>query len=114
METGTQARGEAPEVLLREWREFVEECEGGYPWNVYEYHNDLAVRDRIENCLASYGPGFAAQVEELDGCFRVLLQPDVRVGPEGDPWWHRGVLRFAGPELAEGLRDWLGAQVEVR
>lgn len=100
--------------LLDEWREFVRDCEAGYAWNVYDYHCDLAVRDRIEEALAAGDAHLSAPVEEVDAQFRALLQPDVQVGPEDDPWWHRGVLRYAGPELAAGLRDWFQVEVEER
>jgi hypothetical protein len=107
---------ESAEELLDEWRGLVEACEEGYEYNVMEYHADLSVRDRLETRLrgASLPAGFAAQVEEVDGRFRALLQPGVEVGPAEDPWWHRGVLRYAGGALADGLREWFGVEVEAR
>ena len=105
-----------PDTLLDDWRAFVEACERGYEYNVMEYHADLSVRDRVEACLREAAtPGdFAARVAEVDERFRALLQPGVQVGPEEDPWWHRGVLRYAGGDLAAGLREWFDAEVEVR
>lgn len=111
------SRGESPDVLLEEWRLFVDDCEQGYEYNVMEYHADLSVRDRIEQCLRTPGaapPGFAERVEAVDARFRALLQPGVEVGPEDDPWWHRGVLRYAGGDLADGLEEWFGVEVEAR
>jgi hypothetical protein len=108
---------ESPETLLEDWAEFVEGCEQGYEYNVMEYHADLAVRDRIEACLRAPGrtdAAYAARVAEVDDRFRALLQPGVEVGPEGDPWWHRGVLRYAGYSLADGLREWFSVEVEAR
>ncbi|HEY0016083.1 MAG TPA: hypothetical protein VGC13_07175 [Longimicrobium sp.] len=114
MNTQAEALHERTEVLLDEWRDFVLECEAGYGWNVYEYHNDLSVRDRLETCLHEMEPGDAAQVAEIDDRFRALLQPGVQVGPEDGPWWHRGVLRYAGPDMAAELKDWFRVDVEVR
>ena len=114
MNTQEEVLNERTEVLLEEWRDFVRECEAGYGWNVYEYHNDLAVRDRLQSTLDEGDAELAAQVAEIDGRFRALLQPGVQVGPEEDPWWHRGVLRHAGPELATGLKDWFHVDIEVR
>lgn len=111
------SRGESPEILLKEWRRFVDDCELGYEYNVMEYHADLSVRDRIEACLHPPGradAGFAAQVADVDARFRALLQPGVEVGPEDDPWWHRGVLRYAGYALADGLREWFSVEIEAR
>lgn len=108
--------GDAPEDLVREWREFVDECTAGYPWNLYDYHNDLAVRDRLEDCLRAgcLPEGVVRDVLKLDARFREMLQPGIAVGPATDPWWHRGVPQYAGPELAEGIQEWFSAPVEVR
>ena len=107
----------SPEELLDEWAGLVEACEDGYEYNVMEYHTDLAVRDRIEACLRAPGrtdAAYAARVAEVDGRFRALLQPGVEVGPEDDPWWHRGVPRYAGYALSDGMREWFGVEVEAR
>ncbi len=108
---------DSPPLLLAEWTRFVDDCEAGYEYNVMEYHADLSVRDRIEACLRSRGrtdAAFAAAVEAVDARFRALLQPGVEVGPDGDPWWHRGVLRYAGYPLSNGLREWFSVEVEAR
>jgi hypothetical protein len=114
MNTREEVLNDSPAMLLDEWRDFVQECEAGYPWNAVEYHNDLSFRDRIEAGLADADPAVAAEVAELDARFRALLQPGVQVGPEEDPWWHRGVLRYAGAELAVGLKEWFQVEMEVR
>lgn len=111
------ARAESPEELLDEWRGLVEECENGYEYNVMEYHADLAVRDRLERCLQlpdRTDAAFAAQVAEVDAQFRALLQPGVEVGPADDPWWHRGVPRYSGHALAEGMHEWFGVEIPTR
>lgn len=108
---------QSPQALLEAWRGLVEACENGYEYNVMEYHADLAVRDRLERCLRSPGradASLAAQVAEVDARFRALLQPGVEVGPENDPWWHRGVPRYAGTDLAEGMHEWFGVEVDPR
>jgi hypothetical protein len=107
----------SPEELLDEWAGLVEECEESYEYNVMEYHSDLAVRDRIEACLRDPGrtdAAYAARVAEVDERFRALLQPGVEVGPGDDPWWHRGVPRYAGYALSDGMREWFGVEVEAR
>ena len=113
-ETRAAARGESPEALLETWREFVDACERGYEYNVMEYHADLSVRDRIEALRPEADAEFAARVAEQDERFRALLQPGVQVGPEEDAWWHRGVPRYAGGDLAAGFREWFDAEVQVR
>jgi hypothetical protein len=112
--------GPSPSSLLEEWVQLVRECEAGYEWNLYEYHNDLSVRDALEAILADPGRAeeeraeVATRLLEIDARFQALLQPGVRVGPEEDPWWHAGVPRYAGEELAAELREWFGVEVEVR
>jgi hypothetical protein len=114
MNTQAEVLHERTEVLLDEWRDFVQACEAGYEGNVYEYHSDLSARDRLQACIDEGDADLAAQVAETDERFRALLQPGVQVGPEEDAWWHRGVLRYAGPDLACELKDWFQAEVEVR
>ena len=114
MNTQAEALHEHTEVLLEEWRDFVAECEAGYGWNVYEYHNDLSVRDRLEGARGEMDAEAAAHLAEIDLRFQALLQPGVQVGPEDGPWWHRGVLRYAGPEMAAELKEWFQVDVEPR
>ncbi len=112
--------GPTPAHLLEEWAQVVRECEAGYEWNVYEYHTDLRVRDALAVVVADPDRAHeeraevATRLAEIDARFQGLLQPGVAVGPEEDPWWHRGVPRYAGAELAAGLKEWFGAEVEVR
>lgn len=106
-----------PGELLEEWRAFVDACVDGYEYNVMQYHTDLAVRDRIEACLRAHGrtdAEFGAHVADADARFRALLQPGVEVGPDGDPWWHRGVPRHAGDALVDDMQEWFGVEVERR
>lgn len=107
----------SPAELLDEWRELVDACVDGYEDNVMQYHADLAIRDRIEACLRAPGrtdAEFDAHVADADARFRALLQPGVEVGPAGDPWWHRGVPRYAGDALADDVQEWFGVEVERR
>ena len=48
--------GSSLDALLREWRAFVTQVERGYDDSIYEYTNDLSVRDRLERLLAGAGP----------------------------------------------------------
>lgn len=111
--------GPSSEHLLEEWAQVVRECEAGYEWNVYEYHNDLGVRDALERIVSDPDRAHEERAEvalrlaEIDARFQALLQPGVQVGPAEDPWWHRGVPRRAGAELAAELKEWFGADVEV-
>jgi hypothetical protein len=115
-----QEHGPASADLLEEWAQLVRECEAGYEWNLYEYHTDLQVRDALERIVSDHARAHeeraevATRLAEIDARFEAILQGGVEVGPEEDPWWHRGVPRLAGPDLAAELREWFGVEVEVR
>ncbi|HUA86487.1 MAG TPA: hypothetical protein VMB85_21665 [Bryobacteraceae bacterium] len=86
--------------LLRRWREFVEQVERGYHFNLEDYRNDLDVRA----ILALAG----IEDEEQDARFeKMLTARQVRVweSAAGDPFWDFGYPKNAGPELMEDLRS---------
>jgi len=99
-----------PATLLDDWRRFVELCLLGYPDNIYEYYNDIRVREWIEliltaeqlNELAEQDE-FKVKVEEVDQQFRNLLLPQVTV-PGKSFWWEKGVLKYAGEELVNDYK----------
>ncbi len=43
--------------LLQDWQRFVTAVERGYDDSIYEYTNDLSVRDRLERVVAGASPG---------------------------------------------------------
>ena len=98
-------------VLLRRWSGFVTQVERGYDDSIYEYTNDLSVRDRLERLATRAGPGLRATLEAAlaadDRRFEAATEEAARpLGEFGDadpPWWWRRVpLRRVG-ELAEDL-----------
>lgn len=95
----------SPAELLNNWRSFVEACDQGYWYGYDGYQNDLSVRDLVETILRSEQlrpshemRAFEAEVSAIDAEFRVLLDPEARVGSDADPWWRRGLLARAGTE----------------
>jgi len=98
-------------ALLRRWSSFVTQVERGYDDSIYEYTNDLSVRDRLERLVARAGPGLRAKLEAAlaadDRRFETATEEAARpLGEFGDaspPWWWRRVpVRRVG-ELAEDL-----------
>ena len=88
--------------LLRHWREFVEQVERGYNFNLEDYRNDLDVRA----ILALIGAD--QEVAALDARFeKMLTARDVRVweSAAGDPFWDFGYPKNAGPELVGDLKS---------
>ena len=41
----------SPASFIAAWSSFVADCEEGYQWSIYEYENELGVRDVIERVL---------------------------------------------------------------
>jgi len=93
------------------WSDFVTRVERGYDDSIYEYTNDLSVRDRLERVVRSAGPGLRAALErglaEDDRRFEAATEDAARPLGEfaetGPPWWWRRVPRRRVGELAEDL-----------
>lgn len=103
--------GESLGALLRRWGDFVTEVERGYGDSIYEYTNDLSVRDRLERIAAGASPGLRAKLEaafaEDDRRFAAATEETARpLGEFGEAsppwWWRRAPVRRVG-ELAEDL-----------
>src|SRR5688572_28923260 len=110
----------SPAGFLRDWKSFVELCSLGYPNSIYEYFNDIRVREWIETILASPDLAnyseyheFRNLVAEVDVTFKALLQAGLTT-PAKRLWWEGGVLKFAGPELAADFQRDYGIAIETR
>jgi hypothetical protein len=108
----------SPTDVVGSWRGFVGQCEQGYPDNIYEFHNDLAVRNLIMKVLDSPQLRLYSQMEwvrdeigEIDRRYKALLLED-EVRP-GRPWWEARIPRLAGEELAEDFASRYGVTVTV-
>ena len=97
-------------AMLGRWRDFVTTVERGYDDSIYEYTNDLSVRDHLEAVAAGAGPALRAKVQgaiaEDDRRFEAATQEaDRPLGEftgEAPTWWRRVPRRRVG-ELAEDL-----------
>jgi hypothetical protein len=108
-ELGEQSLGS----MFRRWSDFVVAAERGYDDSIYEYTNDLSVRDRLEDVVRGAGPGLRAKLDgrlaETDRRFEAATEESARpLGEFGDtrpPWWWRRVPRRRVGELAEDLES---------
>ncbi len=107
-------REDSLDAMLGRWTAFVTTVERGYEDSIYEYTNDLSVRDRLEGVAAGAGPALRAKLHgalaEDDRRFAAATQEaDRPLGEfaEGGPSWWRRVPRRRVGELAEDL-DALG------
>src|SRR5438094_8494043 len=68
--------------LLGQWAEFVRTVERGYDDSIYEYTNDLSVRDRLQSLVVASSPTLRAKLESalapVDARFAVAPQPAAR------------------------------------
>jgi hypothetical protein len=93
--------------LLRGWRDFVTQVERGYDDSIYEYTNDLSVRDRLEPLIQDAASTARAELEAVDRRFEAATEESTRpLGAFKDatpPWWWQRVPRRLVGELADDL-----------
>jgi hypothetical protein len=94
--------------LLQAWQRFVTAVERGYDDSIYEYTNDLSVRDRLERVVAAASPGLRAQLEQAlapdDRRFEAATEEAARpLGSTYTTWWWQRVPARPGDELAQDL-----------
>jgi hypothetical protein len=89
------------EYLLRRYREFVGEVEGGYEYGIHEYRHDLDLRAAI--ATIDLNSEVAAEDERFAA---MLTSPDTRVWESmaGEPFWDFGYPRNARGRLLRDLR----------
>jgi hypothetical protein len=119
MESMGRGRPLSPSALVEQWRSFVESCEDGCDEDIFEYENDLSVRDTLERILRSEKlqrfeqmSWVRSQVDDADQRFRALLS-DEKVRSDG-AWWQVRMPRLVGPALAADVRDRYGVGIAVR
>jgi hypothetical protein len=99
-------------AMLHRWSHFVTRVERGYDDSIYQYTDDLSVRDRLEGVVAGAGPGLRAKLEDRlaadDRRYEAATEQSARpLGEFGEApprWWRRVPRRRAG-ELAEDLES---------
>jgi len=87
------------------WKIFIDECQNGYGWTVFEYFDEIGIRDLIEKALNDPNIklingflDFRGLVYTLDKRFaEVTLADDFF---ESENWWNRKLPKF-------GIRDFI-------
>lgn len=99
-------RNWSPAGHIDAWKSFVAACEEGYRWSIYEYENELEIRDVIDKALTApkltAHPElaiFAEAIADIDERFAALLRSGPSVLPETALWWHSNLPGWAGPDL---------------
>ena len=107
-------REDSLDAMLGRWSAFVTTVERGYEDSIYEYTNDLSVRDRLEEVAAGAGPALRAKLQgalatddrRFEAATQAADRPLGEFAERAPSWWRRVPRRRAG-ELAEDL-DALG------
>ena len=96
----------SPAGYIDAWKAFVAACEEGYQWSIYEYENELGIRDVIDKVLTAPELTaypelsiFAEAIADTDERFAALLRSGPSVLPEAAFWWNRNLPGRGGPDL---------------
>ncbi|MDX2047132.1 MAG: hypothetical protein SFU87_10115 [Chitinophagaceae bacterium] len=107
-----------PGELIEMWEGFVNECSSGYEMNIYEYENDLSVRNVIETILTSnelkvYPEyfNFKESIQTIDNSFKKLLSEKYSRN-DRISWWEKGVLSKAGIEYTSDIKALYGIEIK--
>lgn len=105
---------------MEAWDAFVAEVEAGYAGDLYEYEDELSVRDDLETALSSHDlvnhaewKDLRAQVIAIDDRLRRLLEGGPGTRPDS-PWWRSRLPAHAGDELAKDAQRLFGVEVRSR
>ena len=110
--TTSLGREQSLGAMLRGWDELVGRIERGYGDSIYEYTDDLSVRDRLERVVEGAGSALRAKLQarldESDRRFEAATEESARpLAKSRDPrapWWDRVPVRRIG-ELAGDLES---------
>jgi len=101
--------------LLNRWSRFVSKVEVGYRLSIYDYTNDLSIRDFLQVILNNCPTAIRARLHEGIGSWdnrlilvtkqveKPLLPP---LGEEELGWWWFRIPLHPGDELRKDLENW--------
>lgn len=109
---------QSPWTIVEQWESLVDQAAEGYHWGLYEFANDLSVRDLLEKAFHDDQLGRFSQigimrqrVESADIRLRSMFLPGIEIGGADAPWWHRGVLATAGDEYLDDVKRLHGIEI---
>ncbi len=104
--------------LVSRWSEFVEQCEEGYQYSLYDYDSELTIRDNIELIICNQDlqkynehQEFIERISLIDQRFKAILK-EYNLMSE-DKWWKRGVLKYAGEQYAKNVKTEWNIEIEI-
>lgn len=97
--------------LVNKWAGFVEEVENGYEFSIYDYTNDLSVRDLLAELLGRVDRSTQIHARQLltewDERFRfatMTATKTLEAAPVDAGWWWQRIPRDVKGELKEDLK----------
>lgn len=104
--------------FLDAWATFVDEVLAGYTGDLYEYENELGLRDDLQRALTDERvlahpdwPTAAEQIARSDTRLEAYLARGPEVRPDSE-WWRRRLPPFAGDELIQDASRLFGVEIE--
>ncbi len=99
-------------TLLQDWVRFVLQVERGYKDSIYEYTNDLSIRDVLEKIMISVQPPLRSKLFKSIGPWddrfilatREIPRCLIDTAAEASSWWFR-IPKNLGGELEQDLRS---------
>ncbi len=99
-----------PSEYCEDWEGFTADVLSGYSGSLFEYENELLVRDTLEKAVRDPElrqfpdwHGYEARIVRTDATLQRLLQSGVEVRP-GRPWWWSHLPPHGGRDFAEDVR----------
>jgi hypothetical protein len=96
-------------ALVKRWSGLVSSVERGYEASIYDYTNDLTVRDSLQNVVLESSESLRSKVkgilEPLDERFREATEPAAQPLSSNEglfEWWYR-VPKMRRGEFADDL-----------
>lgn len=93
--------------LLRTWSIFIRGVRLGYPDEIYEYINDLDIRDTIERQVNTFNQSELKELENLDKDYvdnTILI--DKSFSRYQDVWWYKHIPKRIPLHLVEDFKHY--------
>jgi hypothetical protein len=107
----------APTQVIEVWRELVDACIEGYSYSVFDFSNDLFVRELVEfglteGNLSKYEEHqtFKQKIKEIDDDFLKIIRESTY--PK-DQWWKDAILKYSGEKYSSDMSKFHGISIPV-
>lgn len=109
----------SPGLFVEAWSSFVDQVVAGYSGDLYEYENEVSVRDDLDRALTASTlrqfdnwRDLAEIVIRHDRQLQAVLDRGPVVKSEG-PWWRKRLPPYAGEDLASDSLRVFGVILEA-